>query len=156
MSDYTRATRECPPALLKPELLQAIRAYAQQHELGSVEAEARLCCETHSEKKKKGFLASLGGGDPDPAHDTALLVTPAWIIWARSGPKTGVVVSAARLRDAQVSAYDSKLIADSGLEVQSPVEGSPEPVTAFIPLSPEAAARFVERVQATARAAAGQ
>ena len=155
MSDYTRTTRECAPAQLKPELLQAIRAYAQQHDLGSVEADARLCCETHSEKKKKGFLASLGGGDPDPAHDTALLVTPAWLIWARSGPKTGVVVSSARLREAQVSAYSSKLIPDSGLEVQSLMVGSPEPVVAFIPLSAEAAAGITERVKAAASAAAG-
>ncbi len=150
MSDYTRTTRECPPAQLKPELLQAIRAYAQQHELGDVEAEARLCCETHSEKKKKGFFASLGGGDPDPAHDTALLLTPNWLIWARSGPKTGVVVSSARLRDANVSAYDSRLIPDTGLEVASPQVGSPEPVVAFIPLGPGAAPGLIERVKAAA------
>lgn len=156
MSDYTRTTRECPPAQLKLDLLQAIRAYAQQHDLGSVEADARLCCETHSEKKKKGFLASLGSGDPDPAHDTALLLTPAWLIWARSGPKTGTVVSSARLRDAQVSAYSSKLIPDTGLEVQSPVLGSPDPVTAFIPLGADLAAAITERVKAAANAAAGQ
>ncbi len=147
MSDYTRTTRECAPAQLKPELLQAIRAYAAQHDLGDVVAEARLCYETHSEKKKKGFLASLGGGDPDPAHDTALLLTPAWLVWARSGPKSGTVVSSARLREAQVSAYNSKLIADSGLEVQSPQVGSPEPVVAFIPLGPDMAPSIVERVR---------
>jgi hypothetical protein len=45
MSDYTRTTRECAPAQLKPELLEAIRAHAAQHELGNVEADSRLCVE---------------------------------------------------------------------------------------------------------------
>ncbi len=148
MSDYLRTTRACAPAQLKPELLQAIRAYAAQHTLGNVDAESTLCVETHSEKKKKGFLASLGGGDPDAFHDTALLLTPAWLVWARSGPKSGTVVSAARLRDAQVSAFESKLIPDTGLEVQTPVAAQAEPVVAFIPLGPESAAVITEQVRA--------
>jgi len=155
MSDYLRTTRTCTPAQLKPELLTAIRAYAAQHSLGSVEAESTLCAETHSEKKKKGFFASLGGGDPDPFHDTALLLTPAWLVWARSGPKSGTVVSAARLREARVSAFESRLIPDSGLEVQTTPPGGAEPVVAFIPLGPESAAAITQQVQAAvARAAA--
>jgi hypothetical protein len=148
MSDYQRTTRECAPAQLKPELLQAIRAYAAQHELGDVETDTALCAETHSEKKKKGFFASLGGGDPDALHDTALLLTPAWLIWARSGPKSGTVVSSARLRDIQVSAFNSQLIPDTGLEVRMSGAGLLEPVDAFIPLGPEAAASITERVKA--------
>ncbi len=156
MSVYLRTTRACAPAQLKPELLQAIRAYAAQHALGSVEAESTLCVETHSEKKKKGLFASLGGGDPDPFHDTALLLTPAWLVWARSGPKSGTVVSSARLRDAQVSAFDSKLIPDTGLDVQTPIAGEAEPVVAFIPLGPESAPTITAHVRAavaTAQAA---
>ena len=154
MSDYTRTSRECSPAQLKPELLQPIRAYAAQHGLGDVEASHRLCVETHSDKKKKGFFASLGGGDPDPYHDTALLLTADWLIWARGGPKSGTVVSAARLRTAQVAAFSSKLIPDTGLEVTSPVLGSPEMVTTFIPLSPEVAATVTQFVQAAVAGAA--
>jgi len=155
MSDYQRTTRACAPAQLKPELLRAIRAYAAQHALGSVETDSTLCVETHSEKKKKGLLAALGGGDPDPFHDTALLLTPTWLIWARSGPKSGTVVSAARLREAQVRAFESKLIPDTGLEVQTAVAGVAEPVVAFIPLGPESAAAVTEQVRAAvARAAA--
>jgi len=154
MSDYLRTTRTCTPAQLKPELLTAIRAYAAQHSLGSVAAESTLCAETHSEKKKKGFFASLGG-DPDPFHDTALLLTPAWLVWARSGPKSGPVVSAARLREARVSAFESKLIPDSGLEVQTTPPGSAEPMVAFIPLGPQSAAGITEQVQAAVAAAWG-
>ena len=153
MSDYHRTTRACAPAQLKPELLQAIRAYAASHSLGSVESESKLCVETHSEKKKKGLFGALGGGDPDPFHDTALLLTPAWLIWARTGPKSCTVVSAARLREAQVSAFESKLIPDTGLEVQTPVAGSAEPVVAFIPLGAEAAASITEQVKAAVASA---
>ena len=110
--------------------------------------------ETHSEKKKKGFFGTLGSGDPDAFHDTALLVTPAWLVWARSGPKSGVVVSAARLREATVTAFESQLIPDTGLEVQSPQPGQPEPVVAYIPLGPESAAAITEQVRAAAARAA--
>lgn len=154
MSAYTRTSRECSPAQLKPELLQPIRAYAAQHGLGDVEAGHRLCVETHSEKKKKGFFASLGGGDPDPFHDTALLLTSDWLIWARSGPQSGTVVASARLRDAQVTAFSSQHIPDTGLEVTSPLPGSPEPVTAFIPLGPELAASIIAFVQTAVASAA--
>jgi hypothetical protein len=41
VSDHLRTTRAGSPALLKPELLQAIRDYAAQHALGSVEAAAQ-------------------------------------------------------------------------------------------------------------------
>ncbi len=126
MSDYQRATHECAPAQLKPALLQAVRAYAGQHSLGNV----------------------------DPFHDTALLLTPAWLVWARSGPKSGTVVAAARLRETRVSAFESKLIPDTGLEVQTPVAGSPEPVVAFIPLGPELADSVVARVKAAVANAA--
>jgi hypothetical protein len=153
MSDYTRTTRACAPAQLKPELLQALRDYAAQHGLGNLEADATLCVETHSEKKKKGLFGRLGGGDPDPFHDTALLLTPAWLVWARRGPKSGVVVSAARLRGATVTAFASKLIPDSGLEVATPVPGQAEPVVAFVPLGPDMAASITEQVRAAAAAA---
>jgi hypothetical protein len=154
MSDYLRTTRVCAPAQLKPQLLQAIRDYATQHGLGNVEAESTLCAETHSDKKKKGLFGSLGSGDPDAFHDTALLLTPAWLVWARSGAKSGTVVSAARLRDARVSAFESKLIPDTGLEVQTPVVGQAEPVVAFIPLGPESAATITEKVRAAVAKAA--
>lgn len=94
MSDYAyaRTTRECAPAQLMPELLQAIRDYAVQHELGLVETES--------------------------------------------------------LRDIQVSAFNSQLIPDTGLDVRNAGAGLEQPVDAFIPLGPEAAASITERVSA--------
>ena len=53
MSDYHRFTKECSFGQLRPELARAIREYAQNHrELGNVEVEVLMCCETTSEKKR--------------------------------------------------------------------------------------------------------
>ena len=92
------------------------------------------------------------GGDPDPYHDTALLLTSGWLIWARSGPKSGTMVSAARLQEAEVAAFNSQLIPDSGLEVITHPPGTTEAVTAFVPL----AADRVDPVLALVRAAGGK
>ncbi len=77
MSAYIRFTRECTFGQLRPELVQAIREYAQNHrELGNVEVEVLMCCETTSEKKSVGALAALLGDDPDTLLYTGMLVTP--------------------------------------------------------------------------------
>jgi len=150
MGDYYRSTRECTFEQLRPELVATIRAYLDQHDLGPIERGILSCCETTSEKKNKGFLARLIGGGPDPVHYTGLLVTPTWLIWAISGPKLGTVVSAARLKDIEVTAFSSPLIDDTGLEVFGFISGSPERVQAFVGLGAEPAA---QRFRATLQAA---
>ena len=51
MGYYMRSTRECSFGQRRPELVQAIRDYLQKHELGTIEADISICCETMSEKK---------------------------------------------------------------------------------------------------------
>ena len=58
MGDYMRSTRECAFGQLRPELVQAIRDYLQKHELGTIDADILICCETTSEKTKRGFFAT--------------------------------------------------------------------------------------------------
>ena len=117
MGDYKRSTRECAFGQLRPELVQAIRDYLQKHELGTIEADISICCETMSEKKKKGFLRTLLGDNSDAIHYTGMLVAPGWLIWATWGARSGVVVMAARLENIQVTDFASQLINDTGLEV---------------------------------------
>ena len=57
VGDYMRSTRECAFGQLRPELVQAIRDYLQKHELGTIEADISICCETMSEKKRRDFCA---------------------------------------------------------------------------------------------------
>jgi len=117
----------------------------------TIEADILICCETTSEKTKRGFFRNLVGGDSDLIHYTGMLVTPGWLIWATCGAKFGVVVMAARLQDIQVMDGTTQLINDTGLEVFGFLSGFAERVSAFIGLGPEPAA---ERFSATVKAAA--
>jgi hypothetical protein len=155
MGDYNRSTRECSFGQLKPELLHAIRNYLQDHEMENVEAEILMCCETTSQKKKKGLFAGFLGSDPDPVHYTGMLVTPEWLVWARHGVKYGTVVLSARLKEVEVKEFSSPLLEDTGLEVFGFVDGSSEKVNAFIGLGSELAARRFREVVEEAAAKAG-
>jgi hypothetical protein len=149
MSAYIRFTRECPLGQLRPELARAIREYAQNHrELGNVEVEVLMCCETTSEKKRAGALAALLGDDPDTLLYTGMLVTPQWLIWARHGDQSGVTVSSAKLQDVQVRAFASRLLQDTGIEVTGYIGDSKGRVRGYAGMGPEPAAqKFCEQVQ---------
>jgi hypothetical protein len=149
MSDYHRFTRECSLGQLRPELARAIREYAQNHrELGNVEVEVLMCCETTSEKKRVGALAALLGDDPDTLLYTGMVVTPQWLIWARYGDQSGMRVSSARLQDVRVSVYASLLVQDTGMQVSGYIGDSKGRVRGYIGMGPEPAAqKFCEQVQ---------
>jgi len=160
VGDYNRTTRECGFEQLRPELVVAIRKYVQKHRLGHIEAETLMCCETTSEKKKRGLLATLFGPDRDPVHYTAALVTPSLLLWARSGAKSGTAALAARLAEIEVQDYETspfgQTLADTGLEVFGFLLGAPERTNAFIGLGSEPAAqRFREVVKEAAGKARG-
>jgi len=149
MSAYIRFTRECSFGQLRPELVRAIREYAQNHrELGDVEGDVLMCCETTSEKERAGALAALLGDDPDTILYTGMLVTPQWLIWARNGDQSGIVVSSAKLQDVQVRAFASRLVKDTGMEVSGYIGDSKGRVRGYIGMGPEPAAqKFCEQVQ---------
>ncbi len=155
MGDYNRTTRECSFGQMRPELVSAIREYAEKHEMGSVEAEIAICCETTSEKKRKGLFASRGA-DPDPVHYTGVLLTPTWLIWARSGAKSGTTVVSARLKEIEIQDFASKLIDDTGLEVFGFVGDTPERGHAFIGLGSESGAQKMREMVREAVAKAHQ
>ena len=149
MSDYHRFTRECSFGQLRPELARAIREHAQNHgEMGNVEVEVLMCCETTSEKKRVGALAALLGDNPDTVLYTGMVVTPQWLIWARYGDKSDMGVSAAKLQDVQVKVYASLLVKDTGIEVSGYVGDSKSKVQGYIGMGPEPATqKFCEQVQ---------
>jgi hypothetical protein len=150
MSDYHRFTRECSFGQLRPELARAIRDYAQNHrELGDVEAEVLMCCQTTSEKNKPtGALAALLGDNPDTILYTGMVLTPRWLIWARYGDKSSLRVSSARLQDVQVKVYAPLLVRDTGMEVSGYIGDSKSRVRGYIGMGPEPAAqKFCDQVQ---------
>src|SRR3712207_6139100 len=116
MREYRRTTRECSVAELHPELMKAVREYAGKQNLGDLESEVVICCETTSERLKKGLLSRLFG-DPDAIHHTAMLLTPALLIWGTTGKRRGTSIVSARLADIEVRDYEPSLIEDSGLDI---------------------------------------
>ena len=148
MSDYRRITRECALERLRPELVRAIRAHAQQHQLGDIEAEVLMCCETTAEKISSGRLDTVLSGNTDTITYLALLVTPQRLVWARSGDRSATVAASAKLKELRVKVFRPKLTEDIGLEVHGHVEGTRTPVGGQLVMGPELAARkFCEEIK---------
>jgi hypothetical protein len=132
---------------LRPELIAAIRSYLERNDLMNLESEIIMCCETTSTKRHKGFFDGLLGGDPDPVHYTGILITPTWLIWARSGAKYGTAVSSARMSEIEPPKTDLRLqqmgikAEQDGVSIFGFINGSTERVSAFIGLGPEPVAQ---------------
>jgi hypothetical protein len=148
MSNYKRFTRECTLEHLRPELLDALRGYLLEHGLADLEPQILMCCETSSERQKTSALASLFGEDLDEAYYTGAFVTPQWLVWVRSGDKTGATVVSAQLKEIRVRPFASPFLKDAGLEVIGYVEGSSIQLRGYIGLGTELAAQeFCEKVK---------
>ena len=124
MSDYIRTTRECPVSQLHSELFAALRNYFLEHGLGDAETESLLCYETASRKKDAGGLISWMNEGLDTTVHMGVLFTSEWLIWARSGDKSGVQLSAADLKQISVRVHASLFTRESGLEISGHIEGS--------------------------------
>jgi hypothetical protein len=124
MSDYDRTTRECSVRQLRPELFLAVRKHFQEHKLGNWESETLLCYETTSTKKNTNKLISWLNAGSDTTVYTGLLFTSEWLIWVRSGDKSGIQLASADLKELAVRVYTSLLTRDTGLEVIGHIEGA--------------------------------
>jgi hypothetical protein len=148
MSDYNRTTRECSVSQLHPELRQAIQSYFQAHELGDLESEALMCCETISEKKNIGGLGSMLKGVEDTTIHMGMLLTSQWLIWVRRGDQSGIVLNIANLKEIQARAYASIFPKDTGLEILGYIGETKNQARGYIGMGPELAAqKFCEEVR---------
>ena len=147
MSDYNRATRECPVSQLPADLFLAVRNYFQEHKLGDLEAETLLCCETISRKKNANGLISWLNDGLDTTVRTGILFTSQRLIWVRSGDKSGIQLASADLKQISVRVHTSILTGDSGLEVSGQIEDSKGMMRGFIGMgSAFAAQKFCDEV----------
>lgn len=150
MSSYIRTTRECSVSQLHPILFKAIQEYFQTHPLGDLDSETLLCCETIFENQNPGKLSAFLEGYPDTTSHLAILLTDDWLIWARVGDQTGIVVTAAKLKAIQVKAFVSKHTKDMELEVFGFVGDSKDYVRGTLEMGPDPAAqKFCEKVVET-------
>lgn len=141
MSETIRTTRECSVNQLNPNLLHALEGYFQTHKLGNLAAEALLSCETFTERKDRGKLAAWLEGNPDTTDYLGLILTAQWLLWARSGDRSGTIVAGANLKDIRVKAYASRLTKDTGLEISGYIGDSKGRVRGNLALGQEPAAR---------------
>jgi hypothetical protein len=133
---------------LHPEVFLALRNYFQEQKLGDLETETVMCCETVSRKKNMGRLASWLNATADTTVHVGILLTSQWLIWVRSGDKSGTLLSAANLSSISVSRYTSILANDTGLEIIGYMEGAKAPIRGYIGMGPEVAAeKFCEEVK---------
>ncbi len=147
MSDYNRTTRECPVSRLRPELFLSLQNYFQEHKLGDLEAETLLCCETTSTKKSINKLISWLNDGLDTTVHTGILFTSQWLIWVRSGDKSGTYLASADLKQISVRVYTSLFTRDAGLEVSGHIEGSKGVMRGHIAMeSAVAAQKFCDEV----------
>ena len=124
MGDYNRTTRECPVGQLRSELFLAVRKHFQEHKLGNWETETLLCYETTSTQKNTNKLISWLNDGLDTTVYTGLLLTSEWLIWVRSGDRSGIQLASADLKELAVRVYTSLLTRDTGLEVTGHIEGT--------------------------------
>jgi hypothetical protein len=148
MSDYTRSTIECSVNQLRPELRRALEEYFQKNTLGELEAETQLCCETVSEKKEIGWLASLLGEKAESLVYTAMLLTSTHLVWARGSQQTNVNVNAADLKFIRVKPFASLFITDTGLEISGILGNAKGVALGYIGMGPEPITqKFCDEVQ---------
>jgi len=80
---WKRETRVCPTIGMSADLLDTIRATIQELEMGPVEAQALVCCETASRRTgKAGLLMKMAGADTKTMTQ-AVIVTPTRLVWAQ-------------------------------------------------------------------------
>lgn len=147
MKGYIRTTRECPASQIHPSLYLAIREYFQMHQIGNLDTETLICCETISQMRNPGKLAAFLDSNPDSITHLAILLTAEWLIWARNGDRSGTIVTGAKLKVIQVKAFVARRTKDMGLEVSGFINDSKEYVRGNLGMGPDVAAqKFCEEV----------
>ena len=118
---WERETRVCPPIGLSTDLLEALRATIQDHEMGPVEAQALVCCETVSRRTAKaGLFMKMAGADAKTMTQ-AVIVTPTRLVWAQREDDGEPHAHWAWLAQLDVRDYEkgpeAGLIPDHGLQI---------------------------------------
>jgi hypothetical protein len=141
MFGYRRTTRECSVSQLEPRLLTAFQEYFLGHKFGDLKEETLLCCETFSEKDNPSRLEVLLSGNPDSSDYLGMILTEQWLLWARTGGRSGTKAFAANLKDIKINQYSSRLTHETGLHLDGYLCDVKERVWGNLALGPEDAAR---------------
>ncbi len=121
-TSWERETRVCHTIDLRPDLLTALRAHIDLHELEGAEAGALVCFETTSRRTKKPGLIERMAGVGNSTLTQAVLVTPTRLIWAQAGDDDEAFATSELLARLEVTDYEKggtfDLMPDHGVEVR--------------------------------------
>ncbi len=121
-SPWARETRVCHSIDLRPDLLAALRAHIEQHELEGAEAGSLVCFETTSRRTKKPSLTERMAGAGFKTLVQAVLVTPTRLLWAQATDDDEPFARSELLAKLEVTDYEKgptfDLMPDHGVEVQ--------------------------------------
>jgi hypothetical protein len=116
MNDYTRSTRECTFADLRPELVTAIRKHTEKYKLEDIETTLQICCETTSTTRKTGLFAN--GSETTVS---GMLVTAQMLIWTNGKKRDKPTVRSALLRNIDAQDFENTAMyqvnPDSGMNI---------------------------------------
>ena len=126
MSNYRRTTRECTLDQLRPELAEAVRAYAQRQQWDNLEAEVLACCETTAERISTNRLdAWLNSSTPAVTH-LALITTADRLIWAYSRDSANTGAASAQYKDMRLKIFRPKHTPDFTVDIYARMDGTRE------------------------------
>jgi hypothetical protein len=101
---------------LNTGLKGALRAHALKHQLGNIESDILICCETTSINQKSGLF----GATKDTSLSAAYL-TPRWLVWVDTNDRNKPLVSSAQLKQINIHDYELsvlyKIKPDHGLHI---------------------------------------
>ena len=147
MSHYQRTTRACTLDELRPELAEAVRAYAQRQQWDNLEAEVLACCETTTERTNANRLDAWLNGSAAISH-LALIATPHRLIWAFSSNRARTGAASAQYKAMRLKIFTPKRTAGIGVEIYARMEGTGEKTGGRFMLDDNPAARhFCEEVK---------
>ncbi|MBN2086299.1 MAG: hypothetical protein JW748_13850 [Anaerolineales bacterium] len=147
MGSIERTTRTSSIRQLNPKLQKGLQDYFQANNLGALDSQALLVCETVTERAGFGRLAAWLDGSPDSTEVLGLVLTPQYLLWARAGDRTDTVVVGADLKQIRVRKYASRFPQEAGLEISGFVGPNADRVRGKLALGPEEAAQqFIDEV----------
>jgi hypothetical protein len=131
MSHIQRTTRECTLAELRPELVEAIRAYAQRQQWHDLETQVAACAETTTERSNTNLLDALLNGGAATISHLALIATPDRLIWAFSSDRAGAGVAtvgaaSAQYKDMRLKIFTPKNKAAIAVDIYARMDGTRE------------------------------
>ena len=144
MSDWQCSTREVPLEGLLPEMVSAVNAHIELHNLGPILIDTWMCIQTDSVKPKRGLF-----GKQENVSQGAI-VTPRWLVWVVVKGSTPAAVLSAQLSNVTGQDYAqtpfAKMVPDSGIQVNGMFTDVSENASAFIGLDDGAAAKKFKEI----------